>query len=272
MKREKPDFNFYINDLTIEKAKGKDGREEMILGGVASDDSVDTEQETLVPMGYDLSYFNKYGFINWNHKAKEDPTKIVGEPIQGEVRGNKFYIQGRLYSDSEMAKGIYSLAKTLQKSGSSRKLGWSIEGKALERDPYNQKRITRALITGVAITPTPVNSNTFVDIIKGQQKDDLVDYKFDYQQANGGKTCILDVVTDDGIRIQIEKDFTVKISKATTTQSIAPLMKESLDEDLKVLKACGSKIKKAVETGRLREESLVEFKEKTFQYLTGGRK
>ncbi|MFA7367747.1 MAG: hypothetical protein WC008_05495, partial [Bacilli bacterium] len=73
-------------------------------------------------------------------------------------------------------------------------------------------------------------------------------------------------------RIQIEKDFTVKISKATTTQSIAPLMKESLDEDLKVLKACGSKIKKAVEAGRLREESLVEFKEKTFQYLTGGRK
>ena len=262
-----PDFNFYINDLTISKAKGEDGKEEMILGGVASDDSKDTDQEVLLPSGYDLSYFKKYGFVNWNHKAKEDPTKIVGEPIQAMVKVNKFHINTRLYSDSEMARGVYKLAQTLEKSGSTRKLGWSIEGKALERDPFNPKRITRALITGVAITPTPVNSNTFVDIIKGQQTDDLIDYTFDQEKANGGKTYILDVVTDEGVRVQVEKDFSIKISKAATTESIRPLTKESLDEDLKVLKGCGAKIRKAVESGKLNPSYMESFREKSYRYL-----
>ena len=55
----------------------------------------------------------------------------------------------------------------------------SIEGKALERDPMNPKRITKALITGLAITPTPVNANTSLDLVKGIQKDDYVDLKFE---------------------------------------------------------------------------------------------
>ena len=46
----------------------------------------------------------------------------------------------------------------MQESGSTRKPGMSVEGKALERDKKNPKRVTKALITNIALTMTPVNT------------------------------------------------------------------------------------------------------------------
>src|SRR5690606_2837507 len=52
-----------------------------------------------------------------------------------------------------------------------RRMGFSIEGKALDRDPLNPKRITKARITGVAITASPKNPNTLMSIVKGEYSD-----------------------------------------------------------------------------------------------------
>ena len=263
----KDDFNFFVPLLNIEKGKDKAGNEVMIVDGIASTDDQDADEEILVPEGYILDRFKSMGFINWNHMAKADPSKIIGEPIDCYVKNNKFYIKGMLYPDQKQAKDTYSLIQTLRKAGSSRKLGWSIEGKALQRDPHNPKRIIRALITGVAITPTPVNGNTFVDLVKGEQKEDFVDYKFD-ESANGGQTYILDVITTDNVRVRVDKNFNIIIGKAMSTNSGRPLIKESLDKRLIKLKETTSNLKKAYDKGIISEEMMVKARKNFLKKVT----
>ena len=50
----------------------------------------------------------------------------------------------------------------------------SIEGKALERDPKNEKHITKAIINNIALTFTPVNFNSYIDFVKGIQSQDFI--------------------------------------------------------------------------------------------------
>jgi hypothetical protein len=52
---------------------------------------------------------------------------------------------------------VWELAKAMKKSGAPRSLGFSIEGKVLERDGGN--RIVRAKVRNVAITNAPVNTD-----------------------------------------------------------------------------------------------------------------
>jgi len=257
----KDDFNFFVPLLSIEKGKDKSGNEVMIVEGIASTDDQDEDEEILVPEGYILDRFKSMGFINWNHMSKSDPSKIIGEPIDCYVKNNKFYIKGMLYPDQKQAKDTYALIQTLKKAGSTRKLGWSIEGKALQRDPNNPKRIIRALITGVAITPTPVNGNTFVDLVKGSQKDDFVDYEFD-ESANGGQTYILDVITTDNVRVRVDKNFNIIIGKAMSTVTGRPLIKESLDKRLIKLKEATTNLRKAYDGGLIEKSVLEMAKEK----------
>ena len=61
-----------------------------------------------------------------------------------------------------------------QESGSTRRPGMSIEGKALERDPKNEKHITKAIINNIALTFTPVNFNSYLDFVKGVQEQDFI--------------------------------------------------------------------------------------------------
>lgn len=172
-------FNFWV-PATIEKAKDENGVEVMRVKGIASTADRDSEDEVLDPIGFDLNRFLKHGQINWNHQGKNDPSKIIGEPDVARITPKgELYIEGYLYNESDLAKSVWKYGETLEKNSKTRKLGWSIEGRALERSISNPKHITKALITGVAITPTPVNVNTYVDLCKGEQKDDFIEYEFE---------------------------------------------------------------------------------------------
>jgi len=240
------DFNFFIPAEVIEKSvklPTGESRTEMIIQGLASDNSKDVEGEVLEPQGYVLDTFLKTGTINYEHLAKRDPKYIIGEPISAEVKGNEFHIKARLWGNSEIAKSVYQKMKELKEAGSSRKAGFSIEGKSLLRDPMNPKRILKALITNVAVTFSPVNSSTFADITKGiQEKDfiplkyevaDVVDYIFEFER--------------DGKLFRVNKaDFKVyEVEKSITTESSAPLIPESLDKKVKVLEP--DMIKKSID-------------------------
>lgn len=181
MKKLHPDsdFNFWL-PVDIVKAKDKNGNEVMKVKGIASTADVDSDGEVLLPIGFKLNRFLKSGLINWNHQGKTSPDKIIGEPTVAKVTSNgDLYIEGFLYPESDLAKSVWKLGETLQKNSKSRRLGWSIEGKALERDPMNAKRITAAEITGVAITHVPINMSTYVDLVKGAQKEDFIEYEFE---------------------------------------------------------------------------------------------
>lgn len=209
-------FRFWV---PLEITKGKDavtGKEKMGFKGIASTIEQDTDGETLMPDGFDLSYFLNNGFVNWNHKAKDNPAALIGEPTKAEIRPEGLYIETELYNDSPLAVEVYKLGKLLSKKNGNRKLGFSIEGKATERDPANKKIVRKARITGVAITPTPKNPATFADIIKGDfHNNDKIEYELEK-----GETYFIDMVNEDGDRITVDKDMNISIIKADENELV----------------------------------------------------
>lgn len=162
-------FNFFV-PATFEKS-GDDG--EMKISGVCSSNVEDSDGEFLDPAGFDFNPLLKTGFYNWNHQANKNPGAILGRPTTARVinNGKDFYTEGFLYKGLQDARDLYNLAKVLEAEDPDRRLGFSIEGQAVERDPINPKRIRKARITGVAITHCPKNPNTLLSIIKGEYSE-----------------------------------------------------------------------------------------------------
>jgi hypothetical protein len=238
---EENKFNFWI-PAEIEKAKDKKGNEIMRVKGVASTPDRDSEDEELIPMGFQLDRFLKTGQINWNHQSKSDPSKIIGEPEVAKITPKgELYIEGFLYPNSDLAKSVWKLAETLEKNSKTRKLGWSIEGRAIERDITNPKKITKALITGVAITPTPVNASTYLDLVKGEQKEDYIELDFQddilkkselsdalYEFKVGSKNYII----NKSFQVE-EKEDDIEKQDEKRDEKIARVMKEFKEGKLK---------------------------------------
>jgi len=248
MRPNNDNFKFFI-PLEFEKAKNsKTGQEDMCIKGIASTADRDSDGEILDPSGFELDYFLKNGFVNWHHQSKNDPNAVIGEPTKASITKGGLYIEALLYKDSELAKKVWDLAQTLEKSGSNRRLGFSIEGKVLERDTLDDKYVKKAKITGVAVTPSPKNSNTLVDIIKGEysdwdDSDDL--YAITDNSANGGTVVIVDVVKPNGDRLIVDRNYNIKvISKSMTTASNAGVIKEDVEPGLKNLQENEKKLEK----------------------------
>jgi len=219
-------FRFHV-PISIVKA-GEEGKE-MILGGIASTRDVDREGETLIPEGFDYSYLVNNGYINWHHQLTKDPSAVIGEPTSAQVTPQGLYIEGKLYSDSPMAKKAYELAKTLEKNSKTRRLGWSVEGKVINRDPSNPKKVTKARITGVALTPMPINPNTMVHIIKAMDVgDETVSVEVG---ANGGQEYLLNENIKDGgyVRVNNAGEITINLGKSMNTTNARALIKEDLE-------------------------------------------
>lgn len=166
-------FNFFV---PLDFEKGGEGGELVKIKGVASTDAEDSDKETLIPAGFDFEPLLKSGFLNWNHQARTTSKAICGEPTSAKIvnGGKDFYIEGVLYPNEE-GKRVAELADTLAKYSTTRRLGFSIEGQAIERDILNPKRVLKARITGVAITQCPKNPNTLMDIVKGEYSEEFVE-------------------------------------------------------------------------------------------------
>ena len=74
-----------------------------------------------------------------------------------------------------MAQKVFNLAKTME--GSKRSLGFSIEGMAIARDKADPSRVKKVLVTNIAITPNPKNSDSVVQIAKGVNDEGEFDAK-----------------------------------------------------------------------------------------------
>lgn len=271
-------FNFFVPISNIEKAvkKDKNGNdvEIMKVSGVASTMDEDTDGEVLDPNGFDCSYFLKSGFVNWHHQ--KDPEYFIGEPTKAEIKNNQLYVEAELYPWSPLAKSVYQLANNLGKGQGGRRLGWSIEGKATERDPLNQKFVKKAAITGIAITPMPKNGSTFLDVIKGMDVEKAeLEYEVESVEevSNVGKTeYILDLHTPEG-RLCIDKNMCIHIikhseavNKALTTVSGAALKRESVEGAPKMLTKAEQNslvfLNKAIESGLIPNSKIEILKEK----------
>lgn len=219
--------------------KGIDGKEplKLVIGGIASTTSKDFDGEFMNPKGFDTSYFERFGFINWAHQTNKDPLAIVGRPTKVTVdqRLNELYIEATLFKSSEKAMQVYKLGQILEEEGHS--LAFSIEGKVTLRDKKNPKKVLKAVITGCAITPTPKNNDSVASIIKGLDDDEFGFIK-------GMYSAFEEEDEDDK-----DKD---KKKKSMDTASIAPLTKESVDK--KVKNTVGAMLTKSQVMTILRED------------------
>jgi len=257
------DMNFFL-PIEFEKGKNKKtGEKIMKIKGIASTADQDSEGEVLEPVGFDLSRFLETGFLNWNHQAKGTGGKggaeaIIGEPTLAKVTPKgELYVEGLLYNGHPLAESVWNLAETLERNKSKRKLGFSIEGRALERDTINPKRITKALLTGLAVTHVPVNTNTYLDLVKGTQKEDFAPYEDEEFLIKSEDTKYIYEFSCDGKKFGITKSFEVEEiqDKSMTTENTSALVPESLDGKKKNL---APEIKKAVMLGIIPIEDILE--------------
>lgn len=247
-------FNFFVGvdiDEDILKASTNTSKENryknMIVKGLASDSSEDVEGEFMEPDGFEFDEFLKSGYLNLEHftTRKGDPQFWIGEPLGGEVKNNKFFIEGKLWEHHPLARNFWDTMLIMKSSGSTRRPGFSIEGKALERDPLNKKRVTKAKINNVALTFSPVNKNSFMDIVKGTQKEDYIEPEVDMPINSN----YIFEFSKEGKKYGITKSFKIEeiegTQKSVTTDTVSALRKESLDGEIKNI------IRKSLRSGRI---------------------
>lgn len=142
-------------------AKSEDGENRRLIRGYASTADEDRQGESLLQKGLDISDFLNHGYFNYDH----DNSIILGYPHQTcRVDDKGLYVEGELFKGIDMADRIWDLALAIKKSNAPRRVGFSVEGKVLEREG---NRIRKAKIYNVAITTNPVNTNcTWEAVVK----------------------------------------------------------------------------------------------------------
>lgn len=145
--------NFSFN-LPIDIIKSEESSEdEWRIGGYASTPDEDRQGDEIVQKGLDISDFVNYGFFNLDHKN----DVILGYPDKNKCRidSKGFYCEGVLLKGVEAARNMWETAVALKKSNAPRRLGFSVEGKVLQRNALG--KIVKAKIYNVALTASPVN-------------------------------------------------------------------------------------------------------------------
>lgn len=163
-------FNFCL-PLDVVKSEGA-STGEWRIGGYASTPNEDRQGDEIIQKGLDISDFVDHGWLNYDHNSEI----ILGYPDKGkcEVTKKGFYVEGILLKDIPQSKTIWETAIALQKSGSDRRLGFSVEGKILKKNDLGQ--IVKAKVYNVAVTPNPVNTDcTWSALVKSftTNADDL---------------------------------------------------------------------------------------------------
>lgn len=167
-------FEFFAPATFFQKADG-DASKRKRIAGVVSDEIQDKQEETIIQKGLDFSPFLKEGWFNDNHSKRT--TDILGYPEsvsqfrKGDMLpdgqravANGTWAEGYLL-DTPDAQKVWDLGLALQKSGNSRRLGFSIEGSVLQRTGPHGKIVAKALVRNVAITNCPVGQGTRMEVL-----------------------------------------------------------------------------------------------------------
>lgn len=153
-------FHFWVPAEMVVKSEGGESGKRMIQG-IASTADRDLQGEIVLQRGIDFDYFLRFGYINDDHK--EGPEHKVGEPVEARFTKDGFWIKGFLYKGKDRSDHWWEHINVLAQSGSTRKVGFSIQGKILRREG---KTIAKCWLQDVAITASPVNTNTWAEIVK----------------------------------------------------------------------------------------------------------
>ena len=166
MRSELP-FDFEMPLHVFEKADAGAGKTRRI-GGVASLDSDDRQQEVVLQSGLNWQDFNKNGWFNDNHSKKtvdilgypDGPARYFRKgqalPSGEKAKANCHWVEGYLL-DTPKAVEVWELGKALAKT--HRRLGLSVEGKIFRRQGIGNKVIARPWCA-MWLSPMPRSTRT----------------------------------------------------------------------------------------------------------------
>lgn len=186
------DFDFFV-PITISKSQRQDSKDQKRwIEGIASTVHKDLQAESVYQKGIDFSYFIKFGYFNNDHKPGFDNK--VGQPTEVKVTNDGLWVKGFLFQNHKIADSIWELSHAIEASGSDRKLGFSIQGKVVKRAG---SRIIKCWVQDIAITAAPINTNTWLDVVKSLQAIDgdqwcEGDYGVIYPEDSMGKAIPCD--------------------------------------------------------------------------------
>jgi hypothetical protein len=217
-------FRFNIPATLV---KSKDGK--VWIEGIASVEKPDLQGETVILKGMDLSYFVKRGYLNDNHS--KDTSAKVGVPTEAKVISedgtHKLFVKGFML-DTPRAKSIIELAESLEKAGTDRKLGFSVEGKVRERDG---KIIKKSWVKDIALTSEPVSVGTYMNICKSLSDRIAQDGYVEEEEPSFDQDEFLDRVVNT-ITETITKSLEAGFQRPPESGGSA-LRNESLEGDIK---------------------------------------
>ena len=186
------EFHFFMPiSATLEKSEKKsEGRR--VVQGIASTSDKDLQGETVLQKGIDYGYFLKHGYINDDHKP--GPEHKVGEPTECRMTPGGLWIKGFLYKGKPRSDFWWEHLNALEQSGSDRQVGFSIQGKIVRR---NGKIIEKCWLQDVAITASPVNTNTWAEIVKSLSAQEWCIHPWDDACPGGCCDCYVGKSMDD---------------------------------------------------------------------------
>lgn len=171
-----------------------DNSDERRIGGYCSTEHLDRQEEVVLQKGLDFSDFVNYGYFNDNHN--QATAAVVGVPEKAEFhKGKGWYTTGHMLKGFSRADEIWNLAKSLE--GTKRRLGFSIEGKVLERA---NNKIVKAKIRNVAVTNCPVNPNCTWEVLAKSFDGKALTAGHAIAPTSGGRVLVPEDLEHDEVR------------------------------------------------------------------------
>ncbi|WP_028590350.1 hypothetical protein [Paenibacillus massiliensis] len=239
--------------VPLEKSVEVDAAGDYIVQGVISSDDTDEQDDSISPEGMDTSYFLDKGWIKWEHGNA--PNQFIGEPVEVKIGQfehptlhksvNGVFVKGRLFANRDLAMQAVVAIEDLQKSQSSRSVGWSIEGGVVERDRQTGK-IIKSVLRNVVLTMNPVNTMTYAELVKSFTKGDGLTMADNQQQQPQGTH---DISAQLG---GLEKSLTLLIKKQGEDSAII----KSLETKLDTLSAENVELRKSLNQPQQRQSVL----------------
>lgn len=139
------------------------------FSAIMSTDDRDGQGDEVDQDGLEVEQFVKSGKFNYEHGR--GAAYVIGYPVSAEkvtLEGGRkaTRVHGRLYLTKKLGLETYETMKAMSKSSGGRRMGLSVEGPVLQRDPVNRRRIVRSRVTNCAITDNPANTFARVDMVK----------------------------------------------------------------------------------------------------------
>ncbi|MDQ0719800.1 hypothetical protein QF049_001061 [Paenibacillus sp. W4I10] len=240
--------------VPLSKSVEVDDKGDYIVQGVISSDDTDEQQDSISPEGMDTNYFLDKGWIKWEHGNA--PNQFIGEPVEVKIGQfehptlnksvNGVFVKGRLFANRDLAMQAVVAIEDLQKSQSSRSVGWSIEGGVVERDRQTGK-IIKSVLRNVVLTMNPVNTMTYAELVKSFTKGDGLPMADNQQQQQAQSTQ--DISAQLG---GLEKSLTLLIKK----QGEDSVLIKSLETKLDTLSAENVELRKSLNQPQQRQSVL----------------